>query len=186
MTHFKRWSVSFDNRGFTLIEMIAVAGIIAFISTILLTQFSRSRIDLTQGTNFFTANVRSAQINAVASTKYNGYNSCGYGIHYIDANHFALYAGPNASSTTCSTINRNYQSNEDTLFSAQTFPDNRIHFTISFSDIFFEPPDPKTYLNNSAALNQAPIGISICQVGGSCPQNCKTVYVYPSGKIEVQ
>src|SRR3989344_3419397 len=173
-------------RGFTLVEAVVVAGIIAFMATSIIINFSRSRVRLEESTGFLTSQIRIAQTEAVSSTKYNNLNRCGYGIHYIDATHFALYAGPDSSTTTCAATNRNFQSNEDALLATQTFQDSRIQFMSSFLDFYFEPPDPKTYLNNNSALNQAPLTITIGLAGTTCPTNCKTVYIYPSGKIDVQ
>ena len=186
MKHFNSHSF-FDNQaGFTLIEMLVVAAIIAFMSTALIENFSRTRIDLLQSTNLVTAAIRSAQSSAISSTQYGGYNPCGYGFHYIDPTHFAVYVGPDSATTDCTAINRNYQPGEDSLLANQVFQDSRVQFIAPFDDIYFEPPDPKTYLNNNATLNQAPITISIGQIGTTCPANCKTIYVYPSGNVETQ
>jgi prepilin-type N-terminal cleavage/methylation domain-containing protein len=175
-----------DDKGFTLVEIAVVAAIVAFLSTVIIINFSRTRIRLEESMNFLTSQIRIAQTDAVSSTKYNSYNPCGYGIHYVDSTHFALYVGPNASTTNCQSINRNYGALEDVLLNNQTFQDARIQFKGSFNDIFFEPPDPKTYLNNSASLNQAPQTITIGVSGTNCPTSCKSIYVYPSGKIDVQ
>ncbi|HWA64548.1 MAG TPA: prepilin-type N-terminal cleavage/methylation domain-containing protein [Candidatus Paceibacterota bacterium] len=175
-----------DNRGFTLIEMVVVIAIVSIISTALLSNFSRSRVDLTTGANLVAAAIRNAQSNAIASVKYNNYNPCGYGFHYIDASHFSIYAGPNAATATCASTNKNYSASEDSLLGSQTFTDSRIQFAGSFSDIYFEPPDPKTYLNNVFSLSQSPLTITVQKSGGTCPADCKTINVYPSGKIEIQ
>ncbi len=167
-------------------EIVVVAAIIGLMSTIMISNFSRTRVRLEESTGLLTSQIRLAQTEAVSSSKYNNYNPCGYGIHYIDANHFAIYIGPNASTVDCQTINRNYSSNEDSLRSSVTFQDQRIEFASSFNDIFFEPPDPKTYLNNNSSLNQAPQSITIKLNTSTCPTNCKTIYIYPSGKIDVQ
>lgn len=170
--------------GFTLIEMAVVAAIIGLLSTVIIINFSRSRIDLTQSTTLVTATIRQAQSEAISSAQFGGSSPCGYGVHYIDATHYAIYVGPSAASTDCQNIDRNYQAGQDTLLQTQSFVDTRIQFMSSFNDIYFEPPDPKTYLNNSAALNQAPISITLGVQGTTCPTNCKTINVYPSGKIE--
>jgi len=189
---FSILNVSFGNRtwqrqaGFTLIEMLVVAAITGFITTTLVVNFSKARLDLTRAGNVVLSVVREAQTNAMSSVKYNNFNPCGYGIHYIDLTHYAIYSGPNAATTTCANINHNYQLGQDALLPVQAFGEGRVQFMNSFSDIFFEPPDPKTYLNNDASLNQSPILITIGETGGTCPQNCKTIYVYPSGKIELQ
>ncbi len=166
-----------------------VAGIIAFVSTIILVNFPRTRVDLSQGANQIISDLRIAQTYAVSSEHYNNYVPCGYGFHYVDSTHFAIYVGPDASTTDCSSINKNYQSGEDIIIRTDAFQNTQIRFVTSFSDIFFVPPDPKTYLNNNPLLNQAPIAITISKVnGGSCnvSDNCKNINVYSSGKIEAQ
>lgn len=166
--------------------MAVVAAIIGFLSTALVTSFSRSRVDLDQSVNLLTSTIRIAQTKAIASAVYNGYNPCGYGIHYVDKLRLAIYVGPNASSTTCATMNKNYNSTRDSILLYQSFTNSKIEIKNTFSDIFFLPPDPKTYLNNDSSLSQAPISIQIGLIGTNCPTSCKTVYVYPSGQIDTQ
>ncbi len=173
--------------GFTLVEMAVVAAIVGFLSTTLIINFSRTRIDIDQSANLIVATIREAQTRAVSSTTYSDYNPCGYGIHYISPLQFSIYVGQDASAVDCLNIaNKNYQAGRDVLLGAQSFSDTKIQFTGMFNDIFFLPPDPKTYLNNNSSLNQPPINIEIGQIGGACPQNCRTIYIYPSGKIESQ
>lgn len=184
MTIFNSSRITSDNeKGFTLIELLVATSIIALLSVIIITGFSRSRVDLLEGSNFVTSIIRTAQGDAVASVKYSGYNPCGYGVHYIDDTRFAIYVGPDAATADC-TVNRNYDSGKNSLLATQLFTNSKIHFMSSFSDIYFEPPDPKTYIDNNSALNGSPALIIIGKVGGTCPQDCKTIYVYPSGKIE--
>jgi len=167
--------------------MLVVGAIIAFVSVLLILNFSRARLDVDQNANLVMATIREAQSKTVSSAVYNGYNPCGYGAHYISPTQFAIYVGPNAASPTdCTTINKNYSAGEDTIIETQTFTDSRIGIKSPFNDIFFLPPDPKTYLNNNYSLNQSPITIQIGPIGEACSSNCRTVSVYPSGKIESQ
>lgn len=172
--------------GFTLIEMLVVAAIIGFLSVTLIVNFSRTRIDINQSANLVIATIREAQSRAVSSSTYAGYSPCGYGIHYVSSNQIAIYVGPNATITNCSNINKNYSSLEDTLLNPQTFVDPNVKITSAFNDIFFLPPDPKTYLNNISTLNQSPLTIQVGPINGTCPENCRTISIYPSGKIESQ
>ena len=184
LAHQNFWNKNSD--GFSLVEIAVVAAVVGFLTTAIIVNFSRTRTNLDESVNFLASQVRIAQTEAVSSARYNNYNPCGYGIHYIDGATFARYVGPNASTANCQAINRNYSAGEDALLQPQKFQDSRIEFKSSFNDIYFEPPDPKTYLNDSSALNQAPIAITVGRVGTNCPTNCKTIYVYPSGKIDVQ
>jgi len=173
--------------GFTLVEVLVVAAITGFISVFMLINFQRSRIDLTLTTNEMIGSLRVVQNKASASARYDSGAGqkirCGYGIHYISPSSYALYTGPDASLVDCSTLNRNYDG-ADTIISTKVFTESRVEFKSSFNDIFFEPPDPKTYLNNNSSLALPPQAITIGKIGGVCPADCKTIYVYTSGKIE--
>lgn len=174
-------------KGFTLVEILVVAAITGFISTFLLLNFQRSRIDLTLTSNEMIGSLRSTQNKALASARYDSGTGqkirCGYGVHYTSPSSYSVYAGPDASSIDCTTLNRNFDG-EDVIISTKVFTESRVEFKSSFNDIFFEPPDPKTYLNNNSSLNLPPQAITIGKIGGTCPQDCKTIYVYTSGKIE--
>ncbi|MEK9158291.1 MAG: type II secretion system protein [Patescibacteria group bacterium] len=172
--------------GFSLVEMAVVASIIGILSTALITSFSRTRIDMEQSSSLVVATIRDAQTRAIASRVYAGYNPCGYGIHYVSPTQIAIYVGPNAGTTNCAGINKNYDEAEDTLLNYITLADTRVEIKSAFEDIFFLPPDPKTYLNNDASLNQAPLTIQVGVPGEACSSDCRTISVYSSGKIEVQ
>ncbi len=164
--------------------MMVVAAIIGILSTVIVVSFSRGRVDVTQGTSLTKATVRLAQARTVASTVLGTYIPCGYGITRINSTTLAVYAGPNAATTDCVAMNKNYQPARDTIIYSQLFQNPRIEFKNSFSDVFFLPPDPKTYINNSGTVSNTPLEIIIGVVGTACPTNCKSVYVYPSGKID--
>ena len=161
--------------------MAAIAG---FIATTVIINFSRTRLDLNETANALASNIRNAQAQAASSVNYGGAIRCGYGIRYTDASSYAVYAGPSAASADCAAQNRNFGA-EDTIISAKNFLDARVEFKNSFNDIFFEPPDPKTYLNNISTLGISET-ITIGSKNGSCPSSCKTITVYTSGKIDVQ
>ena len=175
------------NNGFTLIEVLVVAAITGFVATFMLINFQKSRIDMTLTANEFVTGLRSAQSKAFASARYDtgtGLKTrCGYGVHYISPTSYAMYVGPDAALVNCSTLNKNYDG-ADSIISTNVFIDARVEFKSSFNDIFFEPPDPKTYLNNDSALGLPPQVITIGKIGDTCPNNCKTINVYTSGKIE--
>ncbi|MBP9822186.1 MAG: type II secretion system protein [Candidatus Pacebacteria bacterium] len=174
--------------GFTLIELLVVMVIISFLSIAMINNFSRTKIDIDQTANLIMATIRQAQTKTVSSNLYNNYNPCGYGVHYVDPTSIVVYVGPDASTATpnCTDMNKNYNPNRDSVLLTQTIKDSQVQLQNSFSDIFFLPPDPKTYLNNDASLNQAPISIQVGPIGRACTGNCRTIYVYSSGKIESQ
>ena len=172
-------------RGFTLIEILVVAAITGVISTFMLLAFQRSRVDLNESGGVLMADLRAAQSKALASTKYDSGSGlkirCGYGVHYVSPTSYSIYAGPDASSTDCPSLNRNLDG-ADAIVAIKVFGNEKVEFKAAFSDIFWEPPNPDTYINNSSAI--ASITITIGKKGGACPQDCKTINVSTSGKIE--
>lgn len=176
-----------DTRGFTLVEVAVVAVITGIITSFMLLNFQRSRIDLTLFSNEFVGSLRSAQNRALASARYDSGTGpktrCGYGIRYVSPTSYSMYVGPDSSSVDCSTLNKNYDG-ADTIITTTVFTDARVEFKSPFNDIFYEPPDPKTYINNDSSLALPPQAITIGKIGGTCPNDCKTTNVYTSGKIE--
>lgn len=172
-------------RGFTLIEVLVVAAITGIISTFMILNFQRTRLDLNESSGIVIADLRAAQSKALASTKYDSGSGptirCGYGVHYVSLTSYSIYVGPDASSNNCPTFNRNLDGT-DTTVSTKVFVNEKVEFKDVFSDIFWEPPHPYTFLNNSSA--SASINITIGKKGGTCPQDCKTINVSTSGKIE--
>ena len=170
--------------GFTLVEVVVYASIIGLLSVALLlnlrgVQNNKSVLD--RATNGVISELRRAQITAISGLNFQGSTVCGYGIHYLDPDTYLIYAGGEA---VCSTANRNYQGGTD--FSVQTVKilESNVEFKGLFNDVFFEPPDPKTFINNSFSLSGGPLAISIGFKSQSCPTGCKTVNVHPSGKID--
>src|SRR3990167_6048106 len=158
------------NRGFTLIEVLVVAAITGIISTFMLLSFQRTRPDLNASGGVILSDMRAAQSKALASTKYDSGSGskirCGYGVHYINPTSYSIYTGPDASSNTCSSLNRNLDG-ADTTVATKVFGNEKVEFKAVFSDIFWEPPNPDTYINNSSA--DASITITIGKKGGICP-----------------
>lgn len=173
-----------SNSGFTMVEVLIVATIVALTFSFMAISFSRNRVDLDQTINVFISDVKNAQVEAAASTKYEGRIRCGYGVRFITADSYAIYVGPDAEAPNdCSTYNRNFGSG-DTDIKIVTFSNPKVEFKNNFSNIFFEPPQPYTYINNVFSYGQASQPIIFGEKGGSCPAQCKTIYVHPSGKIE--
>lgn len=175
------------SKGFTLVEIAVVAAITGVITAFMLVNFQRSRIDLTLTANEFIGSLRLAQTRALASARYDTGTGlkirCGYGIHYINQTSYAIYVGPDAGSVSCSALNKNYDG-ADSIILTSVFIDTRVEFKSPFNDIFFEPPDPKTYINNDSTLGLPPQAMTLGKIGGTCPADCKTINVYTSGKIQ--
>lgn len=180
-----------SDHGFTLIEILVVAAITGVISTFMLLNFQRTRIDLSLSASDFIGQVRATQEKANGSVRFDDGKGaglairCGYGIHYESKTSYSIYVGPNASVDPCVTGNRarNYNIGQDfKILPIKTLYDPRVEFKAPFKDIFFEPPSPTTFFNNSSA--SASITITIGKIGGRCPQDCKTINVSTSGTIE--
>jgi prepilin-type N-terminal cleavage/methylation domain-containing protein len=179
--------------GFTLVELLVVAGITGFITTFIIINFNRNKVDLNSELNILISKIRLAQTKTVTSTRFNNSIRCGYGIRYIDNKSYRLYVGENASVLNCASQNKDYNPvandlDRDISLEIVKFTDPRIEFKTIFRAIYFEPPDPKTFIiDNGGTVHNEPnysLGITIGKVGGVCPNDCKTIYVFTSGKIE--
>jgi len=180
------------NKGFTLIEVVIVAGITGFITVSLLVTFSRTRINFTEEVNLFISKIRIAQTKTVSSVSFNGSIRCGYGVRYINNQSYAIYVGENASVLDCATQNKDYNPtgnpDNDADIEIVNFADTRIELKTIFKAVYFEPPDPKTFIIDSGGtVHNEPnysLDITIGKIGGTCPQDCKTINISTSGKIE--
>ena len=178
--------------GFTLLEVLIVASITGFITTFLLINFSRSRINFNEEANTFISKVRIAQTRAASSTRFNGSIRCGYGVRYISSLSYAIYVGENASTLNCSLQDKDYNPtggpDNDADVEVVSFENPRVEFKTVFRATYFEPPDPKTFIIDSGGtVHNEPnysLSITIGKIGGTCPGDCKTINVSTSGKIE--
>lgn len=182
---FSKHNPKSHQAGFTLIEILVVAAITITISTFLFLNFSSSRVDVDHVVVNMVADIRASQVEAAGSVKYLNKYRCGYGIHYINATSYNRYAGPDASITTCSTENRNF-GGTDVAIRTMPIPDSKVQIKAAFTDIFFEPPNPTTFVNNSStslAADQILIGPTSVNCATS-PSSCRAICVYTSGRIE--
>ncbi len=172
--------------------MLVVAAITTFISTFLILSFARARIDLAQTANLIVSDVRDAQTRVIANSQYNSTHRCGYGVTTgATPQSYRLYVGPDTSNANCQSENRNFDAN-DTIIRTVSLPDARLEIKQAtpfqlFFDIFFEPPNPTTFINNVSS-GAAPGRILIGPVGKVCDAkgvDCKAICVYASGKIEL-
>lgn len=182
-----------NKNGFTLVEIIIVAAITGIITTFLLLNFSRVKINFVEETNTFSSKLRIAQTKAISSSKFNNSIRCGYGVRYINNKSYAIYVGENATVASCSTQNRDYDPvggdpDTDADVEIVNFANSNLEFKTVFRAVYFEPPDPKTFIIDSeGAVHNEPnysLDISVGKIGGTCPQDCKIFTVSTSGKIE--
>lgn len=171
--------------GFSLIEVVVVAGITALLVSFMVVNFPRTRLDLDETTNVIIAEIRSTQARAVSGNQYSGHVRCGYGIHYETTTSYSIYTGPDSQATTCSTQNRNFDGS-DSKIRIINLISSKLEFknTPPFKDIFFEPPNPNVFIDGSWSL-QSSQPITIGKKNTTCSSTtCKTICVYASGKIE--
>jgi len=191
--------------GFTLIEVLVITSVVALLSGFLITSFSRTRIDLNHTITTLVAEIRDTQNRAVASSTFRHSSEglsgpvarCGYGVTPGTATEFYVYAGANAENqvTNCSTESRTYGDPPDKIVRTVNLPDPKVElkqavtgfFPRYFYDVFYEPPDPKTFIDNDATPGNPPAVIVVGPTGVDCevtPSQCKSICLYISGKIE--
>ncbi len=176
-------------KGFTLVEILVTMAIIVMITGFLIANFSRARVDLGQTALEAIDAIRQAQSLAISGALFTAgatpYYPCGYGIHF-DQTSYLIYAGPNASTTDCTAQNRNYDSGIDAIVRSATLGSNVLEYIPPQGDIFFEPPNPTTYINNSSATGGVAT-VRVHRIGAACPSaDCRIITVTASGRIQSQ
>lgn len=178
-------------KGFTIIELLLVTVIIATFSVVLVLNFRsspRTRVARNQVASVVESDFRRLQSMALAGSRFQGNIVCGFGIHYLNNTSYILYAGVlDGGMLTCQNTNHNYQVGIDLVVETKNIINSNMEIRSSFFDIFFEPPDPKTYINNNPALGGSPVSIDIQLKGqSSCAgQSCTQITIYPSGQINL-
>lgn len=147
----------------------------------------KSQVARSQTAAVIVSDIRRVQSMASAGSRFQGNIVCGYGIQYVDNVSYRLYAKSVPASNPCSSIgNRNFQTG-DLIVEIKNLTNSNMEIRSAFSDIFFEPPDPKTYINNKSALNDPSTAIFIQLKGQSdcLSQPCTQITIYPSGQINL-
>lgn len=179
--------IIFEKKGFTLMEMLIVIGIIALFSGLIMINYGGQNQKLRLRTTVQEAvnNLRQVQ-NFSVSTKISGTEvpGGGYGIRFDKAaNSYIIF------SETSDPPNRVFDSGEQIktklLDSDLEISDINISSTgsVDILDVVFVPPDPVTYLNASNIFNLYAI-ITFRAKGKTCPQSCRTITIKTSGVIE--
>jgi prepilin-type N-terminal cleavage/methylation domain-containing protein len=176
--------------GFTLVEMLIVTAIIGVLSGVLIVNFrtsNQNQAALQRGALELVSEIRRIQTMSTVTNDIEGNIPCGFGIHHDGptASSFIYTYFDTKGGGSCSTVaTRNYVIG-DTKISDFQFSDSNMEFKSSFLDVFFEPPNPKTYIDNNSSLVLAPMNIQIGFKGGTCAADCIDIQVYTSGRIEI-
>lgn len=163
--------MSANQKGFTIIELLVVLGIMAMLSSvaILYSRTGEQQIFLFKEQAKVVSAILRAKSLAIqtfaqtfAETKV---GVCGYGVHFIGApdNQFILFKDLVATiGSDCSTADHKY-SGETENFEVNKLDNNLKFVQLGLADIVFVPPDPLVYLDGildqskSVVLN---VGIS--------------------------
>jgi len=184
-------------KGFTLVEVLVVMAITVLMTGFLIQNFSRTRTDLNQTRLLVQDAIREAQSLALAGSVFGGSGGlssyrCGYGVHF-ELNSYTVYAGPDSESVDCSAQDRSYNVGTDQVVRTALISNNVVEIVVPAPDIFFEPPNPTTYIcktvpcGNAAQLAGVSTDIAIHRKGAACPSSdCRLIHVTTSGLITTQ
>ena len=174
--------------GFSLIEVIFITFFGGVLSSLLLVNLNGSRNNIViveRSAAALVGDIRQAQNLAIAGKTSGGGAVCGFGLHYVNTTSYALYAGSTSVGTTCAGVNRNFDVSIDSILSTKNLIETNVEIKSWISgDLFFESPDPKTFINNSNAVGQTML-ITLGFKNTACPTNCKTITISTGGRIDL-
>ncbi len=167
-----------NSKGFTLVETIVVVAVVSILSIVMLAshQGSQKQQAVQRTAHQLAGDIRRAQNMAMASVEHEGAIPEGYGIYFnrgSDPDSYILFADENGNQT------RNEMGDEDVK--TIDLPSGvEINWPDGANNIFFEPPDPTTYLDGVSTT-----ALKVIYLGFSGTSYCKTVTVRTSGQIEI-
>jgi prepilin-type N-terminal cleavage/methylation domain-containing protein len=172
-------------KGFTLVEVMVVTAITVILSGLLVANFSRTAVDLQSSAIGVQDALREAQSLALAGAYTGGSYRCGYGVHF-ESDGYLIYAGAKADELPCSGEDRNYNlgggPSGDVAVRTVALANPALVIDPPSGDIFFEPPDPTTYVGGSTATTAT---IRIHKRDAPCPgADCRVLTVSPAGRIQ--
>ena len=171
--------------GTTLIEVLVIVFIIGVLSTTILLNYRTGQAGalLTRAAASLESDLRRAQNLAIGSAELNGTIPCGFGIHYLDQRNYSIYAGGLEQASACQSSDHNFQSGIDSVYQDTKIIEPTLVFKNAFSDIFFEPPDPATYINNSKSAGLTAT-IELCLETDLA--RCRSLTIDTAGRIVTQ
>lgn len=181
--------------GFSVIEMLVVIMVIGVLSVSLISTFRDSSTNANARhliSSVLLADIRRAQSLALSGSQYQGQIVCGYGIHYENAASYSIFAGIRTGGGSRCANHPHKWRGADLIVETRVVANDKFEVIGpgggAFRDVFFEPPDPKTYLDGNYSLTASPLftNINVVAKGQSClPTNCTTITVHTSGRIDV-
>jgi len=156
-----------SSAGFTMTELLIVMFIISLLSTSVLISFRNNERNyaLDQSTQQLISNLRKAQNMAMNKVNVAGYDS--YGIYAkANDNYYILYAADDSLG---------YDLSDETIETIGLLKNVKIN---SGLDVFFESPDPKTYINSSDVVGLS--GSIVLEINDTF----KTITITTAGLIQ--
>jgi prepilin-type N-terminal cleavage/methylation domain-containing protein len=170
---------------FTLIELLVVVFIIVFLSVLVLANYRSGQMQysLSQSTQRLVSDLRKAQNMAMGGVGIKG-QYCGYGIkinYNEDPTSYIFYA--DVSSLGCNYSDHEYDNDDHVVETVTLLRAISVQSTSpSPLDIFFQPPEPITYINASNTLGEQ--GTIILEAKDASLS--KTIKITTAGLIQVE
>lgn len=173
-----------NEKGFTLIELVVVMGILSLLSASLIT-YSRSgekQIIFFKEQSVLTALIFQAKNLAISTYGRDNANSCGYGIHFVLSSdpqkpqEVVIFSDKSSLVDGCAGADGKYGSGED-FEGGKIILDSKVKIANSPADFIFIPPEPTVY-------PQAKVDIRLELVDD--PGKSATISISSAGQITVQ
>lgn len=171
------------SKGFTLVELLVVIGIIALFSALFLPNYSKGakQLALARSAHKLAQDLRRAQEMSVSAKEFNGVSSRGgYGLAFIKSWSpvYRLFADLNDDKMRSGNEDVEILTLEKGVQFDKIYADGQEY---DFTTLTFIPPDPQVCLHFCRANNLLKIIISL----ESNPASTKTISINNAGLIEV-